>query len=89
MTRVCGGTLNLDGAVVVELTASPRTGTIQRLIRAVNEARAQKGRYERLAERSLDLVFRRRRTAGRDRVRLAHGVERFGSGNSVRRWPWS
>jgi len=54
---VCGGTLNLDGAVVVELTASPADGTIQRLIRAVHEARAQKGRYERLAERVSTLFF--------------------------------
>lgn len=55
--KVCGGTLNLDGVVVVELTAAPEDGTIQRLIRAVYEARAQKGRYERLAERVSSLFF--------------------------------
>jgi heavy metal translocating P-type ATPase len=54
---VFGGTLNLDGSVVVELTASPLEGTVQRLIRAVNEARAQKGHYERLAERVSSAFF--------------------------------
>ena len=39
---VFGGTLNLDGSLVVELTAAPSEGSIQRLIRAVNEARAEK-----------------------------------------------
>jgi heavy metal translocating P-type ATPase len=48
---VFGGTLNVEGAVIIELTAAASEGTVQRLIRAVNEARAQKGRYERLAER--------------------------------------
>jgi heavy metal translocating P-type ATPase len=49
--EVSGGTLNLEGVVVVELTVPPCDGTVQRLIRAVHEARAQKGKYERLAER--------------------------------------
>jgi heavy metal translocating P-type ATPase len=50
-TEVSGGTLNLEGVVVVELTVPPTDGTVQRLIRAVHEARAKKGSYERLAER--------------------------------------
>ena len=54
---VCGGTLNLDGAVVMKLTAAPSAGTISRLIAAVHAARNSKGRYERLAERASTLFF--------------------------------
>jgi P-type Cu+ transporter len=41
--QVCGGTLNLDGDVVLELLAAPSDGIIPRLIHAVYSARAQTG----------------------------------------------
>jgi heavy metal translocating P-type ATPase len=55
--EVSEGTVNLEGVVVVELTVPPSDGTVQRLIRAVHEARAQKGSYERLAERTSAWFF--------------------------------
>jgi heavy metal translocating P-type ATPase len=48
---VLGGTLNLDGDVVVEVTAAGAQGTLARLIELVRQARAAKGPYERLADR--------------------------------------
>jgi heavy metal translocating P-type ATPase len=48
---VLSGTLNLDGELVVEVTATAGGGALRRLIAAVHEARATKGRYQRLADR--------------------------------------
>jgi len=48
---VLGGTLNLDGDLTVRVATAPHGGTLQRLIEAVERARAEKGRYQRLAER--------------------------------------
>jgi heavy metal translocating P-type ATPase len=46
-----GGTLNLDGDIVLQVTAPPAAGALQRLIDAVRQARHAKGHYERLADR--------------------------------------
>lgn len=48
---VFGGALNLDGELIVRVTAGPREGTLQRLVAAVQQARLAKGRYQRLADR--------------------------------------
>lgn len=48
---VHGGTLNLDGELVIEATASASEGTLQRLVEAVAEARRTKGRHQALAEK--------------------------------------
>lgn len=45
-----GGTLNLDGDLVVIVTAPPSGGTLQRLMDAVRRAATTKGRYQRLAD---------------------------------------
>jgi len=55
--QVYGGTLNLNGAVVVELTAAPSDGMVPRLIQAVFAERAQTGRYEVRADRLARLLF--------------------------------
>ena len=49
--RVTGGTLNLDGDLIVIVTSPPRQGTLQRLIDAVSQAAQKKGQVERLADR--------------------------------------
>lgn len=49
--RVFGGTLNLDGDLLVRLTCSAHQGTLQRLVDAVTAARLAKGHYQRLADR--------------------------------------
>jgi len=48
---VLGGTLNLDGDLLVEVTAAGPEGTLARLIELVRQARQAKGRYGRLADR--------------------------------------
>jgi heavy metal translocating P-type ATPase len=48
---VLSGTLDLDGELVVEVTATAGSGALRRLIAAVHEARASKGEYQRLADR--------------------------------------
>ncbi len=48
---VLAGTLNLDGDVLVTVTAQPGAGTFQRLIEFVRQARQSKGRYQQLADR--------------------------------------
>lgn len=55
--EVYAGTLNLDGAVVVETTSDPGTGSLDRLIAAVREARESKGFYQDLANRISAWVF--------------------------------
>jgi heavy metal translocating P-type ATPase len=49
--RVWAGTLAVDGAMVIEVTALPNGGALSRLIDCVREARLAKGRFERLADR--------------------------------------
>ena len=49
--RILGGTLNLDGELVVEVSASGAEGTLARLVELVKQARASKGRYQRLVDR--------------------------------------
>jgi heavy metal translocating P-type ATPase len=49
--RVFGGTLNLDGDLIIGATAVGEQGTLARLVAMVREARQSKGRYQRLAER--------------------------------------
>ena len=46
-----GGTLNLAGSVVLQVSAPANAGTLSRLIAAVQEARDHKGRYEQWADR--------------------------------------
>ncbi len=48
---VWGGSLNLDGDLLIEVLACARDGALQRMIDAVHRARHAKGRYERLADR--------------------------------------
>ena len=48
---VFGGTLNLDGDLLVRVTAVGEEGTLGRLARAVREAALSKDRYQRLADR--------------------------------------
>jgi len=47
---VLAGTLNLDGDLQIAVTAPPGSGTLTRLIEFVRHARANKGRYQRLAD---------------------------------------
>lgn len=54
---VLAGTLNLDGAVVVEVTSDPGSGTLDRLIAAVRQARESRGYYQELADRMSGWVF--------------------------------
>ena len=49
--RILGGTLNLDGDVLLELTSSPSQTAVARLIAAVREARKSQGPYQRLSDR--------------------------------------
>jgi heavy metal translocating P-type ATPase len=49
--EVLGGSLNLDGDLVVRVTTKPHLGTLARLIELVGQARQSKGRYQRLSER--------------------------------------
>jgi heavy metal translocating P-type ATPase len=48
---VLGGTLNLDGNLLVEVTAAGDAGTLARLIALVERARLAQGWYARLADR--------------------------------------
>ena len=49
--QVLGGSLNLDGDLIVRATADPRSGTLARLVELVRAARERKGHYQRLSER--------------------------------------
>jgi heavy metal translocating P-type ATPase len=49
--RVLGGTLNLDGDLLLRVTATAQEGTLARLIELVRRAREAKGHYQRLADR--------------------------------------
>jgi heavy metal translocating P-type ATPase len=48
---VLGGSLNLDGELLLRATARPTAGALGRLIEAVRTARLTKGRYQVLADR--------------------------------------
>jgi heavy metal translocating P-type ATPase len=49
--QVLGGGLNLDGELVVRVSAPVNEGSLARLIELVRAARLTKGRYQRLADR--------------------------------------
>ncbi len=49
--RILGGTLNLDGDLVVRVDAVGADGTLARLVELVKQARLSKGRYQRLVDR--------------------------------------
>jgi heavy metal translocating P-type ATPase len=49
--RILGGTLNLDGELIVEVTTVGAQGTLARLVELVRQARESKGRYQRLVDR--------------------------------------
>jgi heavy metal translocating P-type ATPase len=49
--RILGGTLNLDGDLVIEVHAVGAEGTLARLVELVKQARVSKGRYQRLVDR--------------------------------------
>ena len=49
--RILGGTLNLDGDLVVRVDAVGPDGTLARLVELVKQARLSKGRYQRLVDR--------------------------------------
>jgi heavy metal translocating P-type ATPase len=46
-----GGALNLDGDLLVQCSARPDRGTLQRLVASVERARLEKGHYQLLADR--------------------------------------
>lgn len=48
---VGAGSLNLDGELLIHVTAPATAGALSRLVQLVREARQTKGRYQRLAER--------------------------------------
>jgi heavy metal translocating P-type ATPase len=50
-TCIFGGTLNLDGELVVTATATAASGTLARMIELVRSALRSKGHWERLADR--------------------------------------
>ncbi len=49
--NVFGGTLNLDGQLVIEVAADAGQGALQRMVEAIQQARVIKGRYQRIADR--------------------------------------
>jgi len=49
--QVLGGGLNLDGELIIRVTAPVHEGSLSRLIGLVRAARMTKGRYQRLADR--------------------------------------
>lgn len=54
--RVFGGALNLDGDLELQVEQPSESGVLGRLIRAVRDAQAQRGHYERVAD-SVSRVF--------------------------------
>lgn len=48
---VVGGTLTLDGEIIVRMNVAPEQATLPRLVQAVKTAREQKGDYQQLADR--------------------------------------
>ncbi|MGD9645199.1 MAG: heavy metal translocating P-type ATPase [Pirellulales bacterium] len=49
--EVLAGSLNLNGELIVEVTAEPAASALSRLVELVRTARLSRGRYQRLAER--------------------------------------
>ena len=49
--NVLAGSLNLDGDLLIESTATGTSATLERLISLVRDARKAKGRYEKLADK--------------------------------------
>jgi len=47
---VLGGSMNLDGDLIIEVTAPPTAGALGRLVEAVRAARLSKGRYQLLSD---------------------------------------
>lgn len=54
---VLGGTSNIDGDVLVDVTAPPRGGAFGRLLEIVRQARNARGRYQQLADRASRIFF--------------------------------
>ena len=52
-----GGSLNLDGDLVLEVTAPPAEGALGRLVEAVRAARRTKGRYQLLSDAWSQFMF--------------------------------
>ena len=52
-----GGSLNLDGDLVIEVTAPPNAGALGRLVAAVRAARLSKGHYQLLSDAWSQCVF--------------------------------
>jgi heavy metal translocating P-type ATPase len=48
---VLGGSLNLDGDLIVRVTTRPEQSSLATIVEAVRQARFKKGRYERMADR--------------------------------------
>lgn len=55
--RILGGTVNLDGHVVVEATAAFRAGSFGQLLRLLQHARLSRGYYQRIADRVASWFF--------------------------------
>jgi heavy metal translocating P-type ATPase len=55
--RVLGGTLNLDGDLIIRVTCVGEEGTLARLVELVWKARLAKGRYQRLVDRISQWFF--------------------------------
>jgi len=56
-STLLGGTLNLDGDLIVKATALPQQGALGRLVEAVRQAQSAKGHYEQLADRCSRIFF--------------------------------
>ncbi len=52
-----GGSLNLDGDLIIEVTAPPEAGALERLVSAVRSARLSKGRYQLLSDKWSQAFF--------------------------------
>ncbi len=52
-----GGSLNLDGDLIIEVTAPPNAGALGRLVNAVRAARLSKGHYQQLSDAWSQCVF--------------------------------
>lgn len=52
-----GGSLNLDGDLIIEATAPPNAGALGRLVAAVRRARHAKGRYQLLSDAWSQVFF--------------------------------
>ena len=55
--HLLGGSLNLDGDLIIEVTAPPNAGALGRLINAVRAARLSKGHYQLLSDAWSQCVF--------------------------------